>query len=142
MVVRYYNLKEDREDVSGVVIAVDVLPSGNKVSEFSNESYRFKLVGRRKNEGIESYQVYGNPYFVGSQRAAVPSLAIDSLPGVSIGNSDERPFRLDVHSDGSLEVRVIKDNFKVFLSEISEKEAKKIREDAANWVMLQAWVAG
>lgn len=140
MTIKYYNLKEEREDIMGVVILVNSeLPANEGISEFSGNYLDFKPAVRETDYQI--YDVFETIHYAGSPIAGIPSLAISSLPGVPIGSNKKKQFQLKVGLDSELEV-LTKRGYKVFISEISVEKAKKMQEGAKYWEMQRDWIIG
>ena len=128
MSTRYYNLKQDRKDVNGCVIVVNPgvsLDSTLEEGTLGNMSFNFL-----RHEGEKRiYEARSEPYYV--PRAGT---------GISIGERSEKPILLSVSHNGILGIHKAPEGKRVYLSEVSEEQVKKIKEIAENWHTMQCWV--
>ena len=123
MAVRYYRLKEDRQDVCSMVLIVNTDLSPKKRIESYAGDEIFSL--NKTKRFYHVYDVFEDDYLVGSLESRVS--------WVLLKKKRKLPYKIKLNKKGSLEVKVTRKNKKVFIEEINKKEADELRTAYFNY---------
>ncbi len=135
---KYFNFKLGSPKVNGGVIEVDTRRDlENKLRDFKDSSYEFKVKRRVKTGTSYEITIPKRQFQVG---ARIPSLCLDSGPGYVKTGEDKANIFLT--NEGILKARKTRQGKKIFLTEITLKEAGKLKDAAFNWLMYQCYLAG
>ena len=128
---RYYNLKEGNRKVNGQIIEVNLDAILEKRVKNLIYGTQANLLEYKRYEGLyefhlnEAHSLRANPF-------PVLEAKYSSQPKSMV--------TLAVSDKGDLKLHKKPSNIRLYLEEITEAEAKSKREDAKNWMLLQAWV--
>jgi len=120
--IRYFNLKEDKQTVNGLILRLNSNSSlENRLKEMSPDGPDIKLI---------NYNRYKNGRFNETADYEIISRKVNSK-------------RLLVRTDNLGNLTFLKGprkNYKVFITELNSSEAKAMKEDAEEWAGLTAYV--
>jgi len=140
MTIRYFNLKKGSPTVNGGLIEVDTSRGDlEKLADFNGDfassPWKFKSLGREGKDEI--YEV------------ALPNETILNSPGrdtlggrigvpLPVPNGQPRVVKLKLSKSGELTLYQLLEG--IYLSEIPEKKAKEMRQDAFLWASQRAYI--
>jgi len=123
---RYFNLKEGSKKVNGIVIKVRPnAPLEKRLSEITGATFRSELCYYSlDSKGVEDAQ-----YRVDLRKSFAPPRA--------------KIMVVDIDSEGTLEVvEKPRINSRIYLSEISAKQARALVDEAEAWQLTQGYMDG
>lgn len=135
MTVRYFNLKQGSEKVSGGIIKVNTSKQGlEKLTDFSGDfggtGYNFEFLKRENGCEVYEISIPNEKIIAYNYKGAVISAPID------VG----KPLALKLKLDEKGKLSLYSETKKVYLEEISENSARKLQEDGSNWALQRAYI--
>ena len=132
MAIRYFNLKQGDRKVQGGVIKVDTSKKRlEKLVDFSGDfhgtGYNFEFLKSEADCNVYEFSIPNEKIINSSEGIPVP---------VETGSPDK--IELKLNSKGELSLSKFEKI--IYLTEISEAEAEKIRTDAENWALQRAYI--
>jgi len=124
---RYYNLKKGRPDINGAIIEVNLDARLEKRVRNFIYNTRASLLGYGCHKGLYSLDLNET-----HSLRPILELHYSLRPKFAV--------TLEVSDKGDLKIHKKQSSTKVYLEEITRKQANEKRDDAENWSKLQAWV--
>ncbi|MBI2663137.1 hypothetical protein HYX15_01245 [Candidatus Woesearchaeota archaeon] len=139
---RYFNLKQGSPNVMGGIIRVDSEADlEHRLKDFldDNEITReeFRLLKKDKWGLIYEISIPNAEFSAGI--GDIPSLAIKSVAPGYVRNGRVKKLQLRVTNEGQVKVYDA-GRYRIYLTEISEREAKRSKDEAESWRAQQHYV--
>ena len=140
MTARYFNLKKGNPDVHGGLIKIDTSAGelerlADFNGDFGTNPWTFNHLGVEGENLLYEVVMPNEEIVVGPARDSIGGRV--SIPGPVPKGPAER-LKLELTPQGDLRLHEQSEGF--FLSEVSEKEAKKSYEQARAWAYQRAYV--